>query len=144
MLYSLTSIKRSPSGGTLKTGCLTKVGRLIEVQYTFGRNGSQRDFIDSISGNMVVERCTYVNVHTRLKTIIVTKHQVHSICAFTAICCCQERSCNDKNNSFAFLIIGQGPSNRNWADCECDRRCAWPLQGSCSYYRFLSLFLVKR
>ena len=44
--------------GTLKTSRLTEVGRLIEVQYKFGRNGSQRDFIDFISSNMVVKKCT--------------------------------------------------------------------------------------
>ena len=35
----------------------------MEVQYKFVRNGSQRDFILSISSNMVVEKCTYLNVH---------------------------------------------------------------------------------
>ena len=35
---------------------LIEVGRSIEVKYKFGRNGSQRDFIDSISCNMVVEK----------------------------------------------------------------------------------------
>ena len=30
---------------------------LIEVQYKFGRNGSQCDFSDSTSSNMVVEKC---------------------------------------------------------------------------------------
>ena len=34
--------------GTLKTGRLTEVGRLIEVQHKLGRNGSQRNFIASI------------------------------------------------------------------------------------------------
>ena len=52
-IYSPTSIKRPPSGlwkvaGTLKSGRLIQVGRLIEVQYKLGKKDSKHDFIDSI------------------------------------------------------------------------------------------------
>lgn len=58
-LYSRT---RLLSGHPRETGHFIDVGRLIEVQYKFGRNGCQCDFIHSISSNMVVEKCRYVNV----------------------------------------------------------------------------------
>ena len=50
---------------------------------------------------MLVEKCTYVKM---IEKIIVKKHQVPSISAFTAVCRCLSRSCNERNMSFAFAI----------------------------------------
>ena len=43
---------------TLQTGYLIKVGHLIEVQYKFGRNGSQYIFIASI----IITKLMHMNI----------------------------------------------------------------------------------